>query len=108
MPLGTCRNAGIFGVAGESTYDRLYYYNCISLLRRKPLIGSYLLSAFVLLGTFPSNAKDSPNWPGFRGTYATGIAEGYPTPTTWNVEKKENLLWKTAIPGLGHSSPIVW
>jgi outer membrane protein assembly factor BamB len=24
------------------------------------------------------------------------------------VEKKENVLWKTPIPGLGHSCPVVW
>lgn len=26
----------------------------------------------------------------------------------WNGEKGTNVLWKTPIPGLGHSSPIVW
>ena len=30
------------------------------------------------------------------------------TPTTWNAETSENILWKTPIPGLGHSSPIIW
>jgi outer membrane protein assembly factor BamB len=36
-----------------------------------------------------------------------GIAAGS-TPASWNTEKSENILWKTAIPGLGHSSPIIW
>jgi outer membrane protein assembly factor BamB len=36
------------------------------------------------------------------------VAEGHSTPTTWNVETGENIKWKTAIPGLAHSSPIVW
>jgi hypothetical protein len=26
----------------------------------------------------------------------------------WNAKKLENILWKTPIPGLGHSSPIIW
>src|SRR5437588_5816900 len=56
----------------------------------------------------PAPSVSSSNWPGFRGANASGVSEGLPTPTHWNVEKKENLLWKTAIPGLGHSSPIVW
>jgi outer membrane protein assembly factor BamB len=30
------------------------------------------------------------------------------TPTVWNVEMSENILWKQAIPGLGHSGPIIW
>jgi outer membrane protein assembly factor BamB len=53
-------------------------------------------------------AKTSPNWPAFRGANASGVAEGYPLPLTWDVEKGENLLWKRAIPGRGHSCPIVW
>src|SRR5712692_10066660 len=48
------------------------------------------------------------NWPSFRGPEASGIAEGVPTPTTWNVPEGKNLRWKTPIPGLGHSSPVVW
>ena len=51
---------------------------------------------------------DGVNWPGFRGTRASGIAEGYPTPTTWDAEAGDNMLWKTPLPGLGHSSPVVW
>jgi outer membrane protein assembly factor BamB len=49
-----------------------------------------------------------PNWPSFRGANATGVAEGFKTPVAWNVEKSENVLWKTAVAGLGNSSPIVW
>ncbi|MGA2593325.1 MAG: PQQ-binding-like beta-propeller repeat protein, partial [Bryobacteraceae bacterium] len=29
-------------------------------------------------------------------------------PIEWNVESGKNILWKTAIPGLGHSSPVIW
>lgn len=29
-------------------------------------------------------------------------------PTTWNVERGENLRWQTPIPGLAHASPIIW
>jgi outer membrane protein assembly factor BamB len=48
------------------------------------------------------------NWPSFRGTRAAGIAEGQHLPDTWNVTTGENILWKTPVPGLAHSSPIVW
>jgi outer membrane protein assembly factor BamB len=48
------------------------------------------------------------NWPQFRGLNASGIAEGKPTPTKWNAEKNENIAWKVEIPGLAHSSPVVW
>ncbi|MCI0409865.1 MAG: PQQ-like beta-propeller repeat protein, partial [Acidobacteria bacterium] len=48
------------------------------------------------------------NWPSFRGPGASGIADGQNAPLTWDAEKGVNVLWKTPIPGLGHSSPILW
>ena len=50
----------------------------------------------------------SNNWPQFRGTGARGIADGQNPPQTWNAEEAKNLLWKTAIPGLGHSCPVIY
>lgn len=47
-------------------------------------------------------------WPSFRGNAATGIAEGQNLPDTWNAKTGENILWRTPIPGLAHSSPVVW
>jgi outer membrane protein assembly factor BamB len=47
------------------------------------------------------------NWPQFRGPSASGVATGSP-PIAWNGESGKNVLWKTAIPGLGHSSPVIW
>jgi len=51
--------------------------------------------------------KDT-NWPSFRGSGAAGVAEGYPLPSAWDAPTAKNIQWKTPIPGLGHSSPIVW
>src|SRR6202022_1037467 len=48
------------------------------------------------------------NWPSFRGTQASGIAEGQNLPNSWNGKTGENILWRTPIPGLAHSSPVVW
>lgn len=58
----------------------------------------------------PSLAGDrsDSNWPSFRGPGATGVADGHTTPTTWSVEAATNVAWKTAIPGLGLSSPAIW
>ena len=36
------------------------------------------------------------------------MADGFGAPVRWNGETGENVLWKTAIPGLGHSSLILW
>lgn len=53
-------------------------------------------------------SRRETNWPSFRGPGAGGVAEGFATPTTWNVEQNKNIRWKAALPGLGHSSPVVW
>jgi outer membrane protein assembly factor BamB len=50
----------------------------------------------------------SQNWPSFRGQFARGVADGQDLPVSWNVKSGENVLWKTPIPGMGHSSPVVW
>src|SRR5579871_6322889 len=47
-------------------------------------------------------------WPSFRGAFASGVADGQLPPATWDVNKFGSRSWKTSIPGLGHSSPIVW
>lgn len=48
------------------------------------------------------------NWPQFRGPGATGVTEGQPSAQSWDAGKSVNTVWKTAIPGLAHSSPVVW
>jgi outer membrane protein assembly factor BamB len=63
---------------------------------------------FLVAGVLASPAGAQTNWPSFRGANAAGVAKGAPAPTVWNVEKSENILWKKALPGLGHSSPIIW
>jgi outer membrane protein assembly factor BamB len=52
-------------------------------------------------------AYAQPHWPQFRGPGASGIGSGNP-PVQWSGEAGNNVLWKAPIPGLGHSSPVVW
>ena len=59
--------------------------------------------------TLSSDAETSSgSWPSFRGLQASGVSEGQDLPDRWDGETGENILWRTPIPGLGHSSPIVW
>ena len=73
--------------------------------------------ATVVLSTFAINfclvelaiaqSESAQNyWAGWRGPIGTGVAPSADPPIEWSEE--ENVLWKTAIPGVGHSSPIVW
>lgn len=73
-------------------------------MNRRPLgilFGTLLLAA-------PVVPAPPPHWPSFRGPGAAGVAEGYAVPSAWNVEEGKGLRWKTPIPGLGHSSAIIW
>ncbi len=45
-------------------------------------------------------------WPQFRGPGSTGVADDPALPDKWS--QTENIAWKTPIPGVGWSSPIIW
>lgn len=61
------------------------------------------LAAFLLTATAAAQ-----NWPSFRGPGASGVADGNQLPVSWNISKGTNIAWATPVPGLAHSSPIVW
>jgi outer membrane protein assembly factor BamB len=52
------------------------------------------------------NAARYENWPRFRGPNGQGHSGETGLPLHWNASS--NVAWKTAIPGEGWSSPIVW
>jgi outer membrane protein assembly factor BamB len=46
------------------------------------------------------------DWPVWRGPRGTGVAESdQHIPLAWS--KSENVVWKTAVPGRGHGSPVI-
>ncbi len=65
------------------------------------------IALLICLCALSANAA-AQNWPQFRGPNATGVAEGHMTPTSWDAAKNIHIKWKTQIPGLSHSSPVVW
>lgn len=48
------------------------------------------------------------NWPSFRGQYAAGALENQNLPERWDGKSGSNIKWKAPIPGLAHSSPVIW
>ena len=56
----------------------------------------------------PATRGKAAPWPSFRGANASGIGDGQGAPSHWDLAKGSNVLWKTALPGLANSSPIVW
>lgn len=77
-----------------------------------------LLTKLVLLllvcwspGDILSVNGDEPvftDWPCWRGPNGDNHASiDHETPLRWNLETGENVIWKTPIPGRGHSTPVL-
>lgn len=64
-----------------------------------------LLPLAVVIALGWSVADHNPHWAQWRGPNGQGIATGE-YQDTWS--DTQNVVWKAAIPGKGHSSPIVW
>ena len=54
-----------------------------------------------------SALKADSNWPSWRGVTGNGVApDSSNPPKEWSEEK--NIFWKIKLPGLGHSTPVIW
>jgi outer membrane protein assembly factor BamB len=56
----------------------------------------------VLVLSLPARADQ---WPRFRGPNGTGVSGLKGLPTSWTESDYE---WVVELPGLGHSSPVIW
>ncbi len=62
-------------------------------------------NAFIILSLTTCLIAGEPEWPGFRGPRSNPWASNSGLPEKWSATS--NIEWKTPIPGLGWSSPIV-
>src|SRR4030095_16589639 len=79
-------------------------------LKTKKGFAPELLASCLILGVAVAELRaqaPTANWPALRGANTAGVSSGV-VPTTWDVGSSRNVAWKTPIPGLAHSSPIVW
>ena len=79
--------------------------NAANCQPKMKLLTTFIVASLgsALLALEPVRAE---NWPGFRGPTGQGHSKEKGLPLHWNAES--NVLWKTAVPGDGWSSPIVW
>src|SRR5262245_34969378 len=54
----------------------------------------------------PVDGEGMRYWTRWRGPSGQGLASGSGYVDTWSGT--QNVAWKTAVPGRGNSSPIVW
>jgi outer membrane protein assembly factor BamB len=76
-------------------------------MRFGPIHLLFLLS-LIIIPAMAQKQAEGDNWPSFRGRFASGVADGQNLPDQWDGEKGTAIKWRARIPGLGHSSPIIW
>lgn len=54
----------------------------------------------------PAQGEGAKYWPRWRGPSGQGHVAGTNYTDTWS--DTDHVKWRTAVPGIGHSSPIVW
>ncbi|MBZ0256825.1 PQQ-binding-like beta-propeller repeat protein, partial [bacterium] len=64
----------------------------------------WLISFAVIAFSLSSLAAD--NWPDWRGPGNEGHSDATGLPDAWS--ETENVVWKTEIHDMGHSTPVVW
>ncbi|MCA8986740.1 MAG: PQQ-binding-like beta-propeller repeat protein [Planctomycetaceae bacterium] len=64
-----------------------------------------LCGVFVLLAVFAATQAPAENWPRFRGPNGQGISSETGFPVQWT---EQDYAWSVDLPGLAHSSPVVW
>lgn len=69
--------------------------------------GGHILGQVVSEGSGRPSAQ-STSWPSFRGKNASGVAHGFSTVESFDVEEGDNVLWGIEVPGLAHSAPVIW
>ena len=74
---------------------------------RRPASVILIASGLAIAAPLSNAVAQSTNWPAFRGANATGVTAAA-LPISWDLQSSKNVAWKTPIPGLAHSSPIVW
>lgn len=71
---------------------------------RTVLVRFTLLVGLTVL--LPVSFSRAENWPQWRGPRGDGTSVEKNLPLNWSAT--ENIAWKTAIPGRGYSSPVIW
>ncbi len=66
----------------------------------------FLSIIFWLLTANSITITQAQNWPCWRGQNGDGTSTETNLPVEWDSIK--NVVWKSVIPGIGHSSPIIW
>ncbi|MBI3838862.1 MAG: PQQ-binding-like beta-propeller repeat protein [Planctomycetia bacterium] len=70
-----------------------------------PLFRGWRAVLFVVALVSAATMARGQEWTRFRGPNGSGQSEATTIPVAWS---EKEYLWKTDLPGIGHSSPVLW
>jgi outer membrane protein assembly factor BamB len=73
-----------------------------------PPFHKYVAITVLAVAFAQTAALAGDNWPQWRGPSGNGLSDSTNLPTTWNLEKNENIVWKSALPSWSGGTPIIW
>lgn len=62
----------------------------------------------IMFISFVTPVRIDRQWSAYRGYMSSGVLDNANLPDSFNVVSGYNIKWKTDIPGLGISSPVIW
>lgn len=65
----------------------------------------FRFSVWLVATAIGSSIVLGQEWTRFRGPNGTGMSDAKTIPTQWS---ERDFNWKVALPGTGHSSPVLW
>jgi len=77
-------------------------------MKMKYYILSFLLLSVCRIFNISGQIIPERQWPGYRGYLSSGVLDNSNLPESFDIQKMLNVRWKTEIPGLGLSSPVIW
>src|SRR5664279_356156 len=76
----------------------------------KKYIFILLVTSFLFYSLTGVYAQINPErqWTAYRGRFSSGVLDNANLPESFDFMKMKNVRWRTEIPGLGLSSPVIW
>jgi outer membrane protein assembly factor BamB len=60
------------------------------------------------MASVAARARAGENWPQWRGPQGDGSSDAKNLPTTWSLEKNQNIVWKQELPSWSGGTPVIW
>jgi len=80
----------------------------LSQMNKKILL--LVITSLLIYSLTEVSAQINPErqWTAYRGRLSSGVLDNANLPETFDFVKMINIRWKTEVPGLGLSSPVIW